>query len=324
MKGCVIRDIGASGVSFVGRPSAVRSPNYHYSEFTPPEQLDRTPGPKSEEYPADCRVEDCLMEDLGRVEKQTAGVQISMAEKIYVAHNTIRRVPRAGINICDGTWGGHIIEWNDVSDTVLETSDHGAFNAWGRDRFWHPNLRWMQKVMKEQPGLSKLDARSTTVIRNNRFQCAHGWDIDLDDGCSNYHVHDNLCMEGGIKLREGFDRLVENNVTLYNTIHPHIWFEESRDVMRGNLLFEPYKVIRCPRPLGKEASKNFIHTSTPENSLRKLRLLSGHDASSSAGDAGFVDLEAGDFRLLPNSSARALGVGDIPLSRYGARELVRP
>ena len=26
------------------------------------------------------------------------------------------------------------------------------------------------------------DAMHTTIIRNNRFRCDHGWDIDLDDG----------------------------------------------------------------------------------------------------------------------------------------------
>jgi len=320
VRDCQIRDVGASGVSFVGRPSAVRGPLFHYSEFTPLDQLDRTPGPKSEAYPKDCKVVDCLIEDIGRVEKQTAGVQISMAESITVAHCTIRRVPRAGINVSDGTWGGHLIEWNDVYDTVLETSDHGAFNSWGRDRFWYPNSKFMATVLKNNPGLHTLDARSTTEIRNNRFQCAHGWDIDLDDGSSNYHIHHNLCMQGGIKLREGFNRLVENNVTLHNTIHPHVWFEESQDVMRGNLLFDAYRVIRCPRPLGKEADRNFIHTDD-DSALRKLRILSGRDTGSAAGDAGFVDLEGGDFRLRADSRAKALGAGGAPLKGFGWRKL---
>ena len=60
-----------------------------------------------------------------------------MASRITVRHNTIAYTPRAAINICDGTWGGHLIEWNDCFETVLETHDHGAFNSWGRDRFWH-------------------------------------------------------------------------------------------------------------------------------------------------------------------------------------------
>jgi hypothetical protein len=44
-------------------------------------------------------------------------------------------MPRAGICIGDGTWGGHVIEFNHIYDTVRETGDHGPFNAWGRERF---------------------------------------------------------------------------------------------------------------------------------------------------------------------------------------------
>lgn len=84
-------------------------------------------------------MEDNLIHDIGLVEKQVAGIQIQVAREINVRHNTIYRVPRAAINIGDGSFGGHVIEYNDAFATVLETSDHGAFNSWGRDRFWHPS-----------------------------------------------------------------------------------------------------------------------------------------------------------------------------------------
>ena len=83
------------------------------------------------------------MFELGYVEKQSAGVQLSMCQGITVSHNTIYDVPRAGINISEGTWGGHIIGYNDVFNTVKESGDHGSFNSWGRDRYWHPNKRYL-------------------------------------------------------------------------------------------------------------------------------------------------------------------------------------
>ena len=62
------------------------------------------------------------------------------------------------------------------------------------------------------------------MLRNalirNRWACEHGWDIDLDDGSSNFHIVENLCLCGGIKLREGFLRVVENNIMVHNTLHP--------------------------------------------------------------------------------------------------------
>ena len=99
------------------------------------------PGRKQNNYPKDCKVYDNLMFDLGYVEKQSTGVQLSMCQNITVSHNTIYDVPRAGINVNEGTWGGHIIEYNDVFNTVKETGDHGSFNSWGRDRYWQADKK---------------------------------------------------------------------------------------------------------------------------------------------------------------------------------------
>ena len=71
-------------------------------------------------------------------------------------------MPRAGINISEGTWGGHLLEHNDVFDTVLETGDHGSFNSWGRDRFWHPDRATMDSLVAAHPELIDLDAKTTT------------------------------------------------------------------------------------------------------------------------------------------------------------------
>ena len=132
------------------------------------EDLDLEIGPKTNEYPASCKAHDNLIHDIGTVEKQTAAVQIAMAMDITVSHNSIYNCSRAGINVGDGTWGGHVIEYNDVFKTVQETSDHGSFNSWGRDRFWQPNRKQIDANVAKHPGLELLDAIHTTVIRNNR------------------------------------------------------------------------------------------------------------------------------------------------------------
>jgi hypothetical protein len=84
----------------------VRNPLFEYAERQSFHGIESTPGPKSNNYPADCIVEDTLIHETGRVEKQTAGVQISMSEGITVRHCSIYDVPRAGININEGTFGG--------------------------------------------------------------------------------------------------------------------------------------------------------------------------------------------------------------------------
>jgi hypothetical protein len=310
--GCHFEKIGASGVCFVGDPAAVRSPSFEYNEWVEFEKIDRAPGPKSNNYPAQCKVHDNLMERIGQVEKQVAGVQISMASEITVSHNSIYDVPRSGINVSEGTWGGHVIEFNDVFNTVLETGDHGSFNSWGRDRFWHPDRPTMNRIAAENPEIILLDAQKTVVIRNNRFRCDHGWDIDLDDGSSNYHIFNNLCLNGGLKLREGFHRVVENNILVNNSFHPHVWFASSGDVFRRNIVTRPYFPIQLT-----EWGKEIDHNLFPDADALAAARSNGTDAHSLAGDPLFVAPESGNYQVKPNSPALALGFINFPMDQFG-------
>lgn len=308
----IISNIGASAISFVGNPSAVRSPSFEYGEFVPLAEIDREPGPKNDEYPSDSIAQDNLIHDIGLVEKQVAGVQISMASGITISHNSIYRVPRAGINVSEGTWGGHIIEHNDVFDTVLETGDHGAFNSWGRDRFWHPDRVVMDEINRQNPGMYYLDAIAPTIIRNNRFQCDHGWDIDLDDGSSNYQIYNNVMLSGGLKLREGFKRIATNNIILNNAFHPHVWFENSEDVFSHNILLSGHKPILNDY-WGREVDSNLF---VNEADLIAARAL-GLDENSGFGDLDFVDPEQGNYQLAAGSLGLELGFQNFPMDQFG-------
>jgi hypothetical protein len=235
IEGTHIHGAGASAVCFVGRPECVRSPLFERYEHQSHEAVDKTPGPKTDDYPADCCVEDCLIHSIGLVEKQATGVQISMSHGITVRHCSIYDTSRSGINISEGTFGGHVIDGCDVFDTVLETDDHGSFNSWGRDRFWE-----LEGAPEEElVDLMLLDADRSTIC-NSRWRCDHGWDVDLDDGSSNYEIFNNLFLRGGLKLREGFCRKAYNNIAINSTLHPHVWVQEQsrcrdRQSMDGSL-----------------------------------------------------------------------------------------
>jgi hypothetical protein len=302
VKGCHIAQIGGSAISFVGNPKAVRSPAFRYENAVPYAKMDTIPGPLGKDFPSSCLVFNNLIHDIGLVEKQVAGVQLSMCQQIKVQYNTIYNVPRAGINVSEGTWGGHEIAYNDVFNTVQETGDHGAFNSWGRDRYWHPNRAVMDFLMEVHPDLWKLDAVLPTEIHHNRFRCDNGWDIDLDDGSSNYHIYGNVCLNGGLKLREGFHRKVENNIILNNSFHPHVWFRNSGDTFQYNIVSGPYLPIRVP-DWGKGIDHNFF---PDEAALRKTQQW-GVDAHSLAGDPQFINAATGDYKL--KDSSRALLVG---------------
>ena len=235
----------------------MRNPLFEYRQRQSYADIDKTPGPQTDNYPADCTVEDCLLRHFGVVEKQATGVQISMSMGITIRHCSIYEASRAGINISEGTFGGHLIEFCDVFDTVRETGDHGSFNSWGRDRFW----RLEDAPADELPQLALLDAAKPTVLRNNRWRCDHGWDVDLDDGSTNYEIYNNLFLHGGLKLREGFHRRVWNNIAVGNSLHPHVWYDNSGDEVTEEHLHG--RLPPCRRhaqgQVGKEDRRQPLH-----------------------------------------------------------------
>lgn len=306
-------NIGASAICFVGDTACVRSPSFEYSQFVPYEKMDLQKGPKGVNFPVQCTVRDNLVHRIGLFEKQTTGVELSMCQSIVVSHNSIYDTPRAGINVSEGTWGGHCIEYNDVFETVKETGDHGSFNSWGRDRFWHPNYKEMEELTTGHPEMILLDAVKTTTIRNNRFRCDRGWDIDLDDGSSNYHIYNNLCLNGGIKLREGFYRVVENNIMVNNSFHPHVWFLNSGDVFTRNIVMTDYQPIQI-RNWGLMIDYNIFATEAALNGARKNRT----DLHSKACALPFRNPQAGDFSFPDDAEVIVeAGFHNFPMDEFG-------
>lgn len=303
-----IHNIGGNAIAFVGNANAVRSPAFRYEWFVPWNEMDYTPGSKTNEYPQYCTAEGNLVHTIGTIEKQVAGVQIEMAAHITVRHNSIYKVPRSGINIGDGCWGGHVLENNDVFNAVLETGDHGAFNSWGRDRFWRPERTIIDSIVAAKPGIELLDVIDPIIMRNNRFQCDHGWDIDLDDGSSNYQIYNNVCLSGGIKLREGYHRTVFNNILVNNTFHPHVWLSNSGDVFKYNIITTPYAPIQI-NTWGKMVDSNFFLLKDGLIKAQRYKI----DSNSIYGDAMFINASKGDYRLKPGSPALKAGFKNFPM-----------
>ena len=324
---CLIENSGANGVAFVGEVKAVRSPLLNYDDKFDYAELDRTPGPLTDDYPADCLVENCLITRIGRVEKQTAGVQISMAQGITVRHCSIYDVPRAGINIGDGCWGGHVIEYCDVFDTVKETGDHGSFNSWGRDRYWHADRKIVNREVAADSTLPLLDVVKPITLRSNRWRCDHGWDVDLDDGSSNYRIYNNLFLNGGLKLREGYDRHVWNNIAVNNSLHPHVWYANSGDVVTNNIWMGTYRPAIMPGGGEKWGTLIDFNLFTSDSDRRKF-MGNGCDDHSLVGDPLFVNATTGDFRVRDDSPALKIGFKNFPMNQFGVvtpalRELAR-
>ncbi|HEX4022083.1 MAG TPA: right-handed parallel beta-helix repeat-containing protein [Acidobacteriaceae bacterium] len=193
--GCKFTETGDSAMCFVG-------------------DLEQTNGTQRA-FPFECQATNNLVHDCGFYGKQVAAVYISRAKRITAGHNLIYNMPRAAICIGDSTWGGHVIEFNHTHDTVLETSDHGPFNAWGRDRAW--SLAQSHAPYTADRSIDAwdvlVDAMEPVIVRNNFFDEKSGWGLDLDDGASNYKIYNNISIGGvSMKWREGAYREVHNNI----------------------------------------------------------------------------------------------------------------
>lgn len=263
LTGCTFSDIGATAVQIAGKPSAVYEPSFWEHKLYPDLPVHRTAvshpektGPRKEDYPADILVEQNHIYRVGLLEKQSCGVNLSVAYRISILHNTMHHSPRALININDGTFGGHEIAYNDLFDSQRETEDHGPINSWGRDRFWSvpqynasglygSEIRHTVKDGKEYD-LSGIDCLAPTRIHHNRLHHAadapHSWGIDMDDGSSHMEIDHNLLLGLGVKLREGFDRRVHHNLLVGGSLQMHVPYAEARDAIFSNCILNPKPV----------------------------------------------------------------------------------
>ncbi len=220
VSGCKFTESGDSAICFVG-------------------DLEKTVGTQRA-FPYECEASNNLIHDCGFFGKQIAGVYISRAKRITASHNLMYNLPRAGICIGDGTWGGHVIEFNHTHDTVRETSDHGPFNAWGRDRGWA--LAQSHGTYSVDRSLdvweALVDAMEPVIVRNNFFNEKSGWGLDLDDGASNFEIYNNISVGGvSMKLREGAYRKVYNNIWYLSKGAPcfHVGNNDNHDEYFNNI-----------------------------------------------------------------------------------------
>lgn len=131
----------------------------------------------------------------------------------------------------------------------------------------------------KQYDISEIDACFTTHIHHNRFHhstdATHSWGIDLDDGSSNYEIHHNLILGIGIKLREGFDRVVHHNLLVGGQINIHVPYEEAKDYVYNNLILhsKPFEFV-CSNKRFKASESviknNFIYMGKRKSKPHKF------------------------------------------------------
>ena len=335
ISGCLIEDTGDSAVCFVGNPKAVREYRTWEKKYEGPKDME--PGPKTDDYPANCSVKNTITRDVGVYGKQTSGVLVSMAMDITVDHCSVYRIARAGVTFNDGTWGGHLMSNCDVYDTILDTGEHGPFNSWGRERFWSKNMD-KSRVM--------LDAIKTVKLHDNRIGnyrssiSAGNWTIDLDDGSSNFEIYNNLMLGSTLKLRDGFYRKVWNNIMVSAVpVGIHCWPKDnSDDVIERNIVVvagaiegsgkvSQTMIVPLVMPAdygiwGHFNSNLWWNTNAKDfaaqkyvNSLAQWQEKQGKDGLFA--DPLFVDPVNRNYHVKENSPALKLGFKNFPMDQFG-------
>lgn len=316
---CEMKQIGASAVLIAGKEAAVHDPSHWDGDDHKTVIKDLTAGPKSEDYPRNITVSNNEIFDLGLYEIQTSGVCMSISSRIHVQGNTIHRCPRAGVNINDGTFGGHLIEDNDIFDCVRGTSDHGPINAWGRDRFWSlGGYDTSGKKGQEKAPYAYLDAVEPTVIRHNRISHDYGdYGVDLDDGSGNYRIYDNLFLGTGIKLREGFDRIVKNNIIINSSVNIHVSYQNNNDRIENNVIISscPYKFISPNEGSKTVFAGNLLYDGGRDIDVHTDGLSADRDYISA--DPKFRDPSLNDYTFASDSPALRTGIHNISMNGFG-------
>ncbi|MGL5380066.1 right-handed parallel beta-helix repeat-containing protein [Clostridium sp.] len=332
---------GASSIQVVGLPESTREPSFwehkYYPELTVHKTTidDKTVGPKAEYYPKDITISRNHMENIGIYEKQSCGVNISVSSRISVVNNTIHKSARSGINVNDGTFGGHSIAYNDIYDCQRETEDHGQFNSWGRDRYWSLggfNTSGGNGAAKRE--FAEIDAYQTTKIYNNRMHHSsdiHSFGIDLDDGSTNYEIYDNLLLGIGIKLREGFNRKVYNNIIVggpnqkNGVLDIHVPHENSRDLVEKNIVIRtnPYSIIPNDQQTMSRADntidKNWFYDLEAKITTPGYWKNNKYDLNSIMGDMDpmFKDPANNDYTVTNEAGMEQIGFVNFDMNNFG-------
>ena len=343
IKGCHIHHTGASAICFVGDPNAVRNPLFDRVVPHDLSKIDRTVGPKTNNYPATSSVEDCLIHDVGQVELQTAGILISMSQQITVRDSSIYDVTTTAINVNDATWGGHLIERCDTFSSGKETISLRGGGRYKQRIRMNTNAGKKQMVLfkaelKKDPSLPFLDAVMTTTLRNNRVST----DINKFPtaltlgGAIKYDIHNNLILSGSVSAGNGFRQHIWNNIIMSEGMAFGEWVDDTKDKIHSNILMLPYsfysydafeKVISKDRIDVDRNLFNFdklkpieyrIKTNAKVYLVKKEEL--GFDENSVHGDPMFVDPANGDFRVKEDSPAFKVGFKNFPMDQFGVKK----
>ena len=85
-----------------------------------------------------------------------------------------------------------------------------------------------------------------------------GWNMDHDDGSSEYHDYDNIVYQGGFKYRDGINRNMTGNLMVHGATPVFQVFGFSTDYFDANYMWGQTKPLCGPSDIGGLRDNVFI------------------------------------------------------------------
>ena len=283
--------------------------------------------------------------DCGQVYKSVAGVAVSTGSGNSIVHNRIYRMPRFGISTgsvnINNYSRNNIIEFNEVIDSNLETSDTGGIYSFtATDKELTGNIIRFNFI-RNVVGMG-------TTATGKILSPYYTWGIYLDAHTSGVKVYGNIVVgtvRGGVFINGGKDNLVENNIFIdgaNNQLQIRFWDSgfAKNNVFRRNIIvyqdrngtlweslkkgpkaWQPNLISECDFNLYWHTGGLDLDSTqkaiTPEGNFEQWQ-RAGFDRNSLIIDPLFVNLDEGDYRLKSNSPAlKQLGFEQIPIEGIG-------
>ena len=187
------------------------------------------------------------IQDCGKVYKHVAGVYVSTGSNNRIAHNSMRRLSRYGISLKsfsgDRYSHNNIVEYNEVIDSNLETSDTGAIETLGRDKQLSGNII-RYNFIRNVIGLG-------TNKQGKIISPYFNWGIYLDDYSSGTTVLGNVVIDtvlGGICVHGGKNNSISHNM-FFNGSEMQIRLQPKDSFMTGNTFSRNIVVYNNPEAL---------------------------------------------------------------------------